>query len=292
MNASARAPAAALFGALALVPLAAHWGPKAYILSLGALVSFGHAAFLGIGAYAVVIASSLGVDEILWQFVLAILAALVFAAITSAISLRARGVYYIMSTLAFGQMLYFLATSLSIYGGDDGTTLSGRGTLLGTAALQGDTTFYYFSLAILALAFLILQAIVASRFGRVLGAIKQNPTRVEALGLRPFGFKFVATLIAGAFAAIAGVLLAHQSEFVSPAYMTWQRSGDLLIMVILGGVGSLWGAILGAIAYLMLAEILSGFTEQWKLILGPLLVLIALTGRGGIAGLLPRGARP
>ena len=303
-----RAPEAVLFALLALVPLAARWGPSAYILNLGAhvlifalaalsldfmlgkgaLVSFGHAAFLGIGAYAVVIASSWGVDEILWQFAFAIGAALIFALLTSSISLRARGVDYIMSTLAFGQMLYFLAVSLSAYGGDDGTTLSGRGALLGTAILRGDAAFYYFALAILALAFLALDRIVGSRFGRVLGAIRQNPARVEAMGFRPLGYRLAATLISGAICACAGVLLANQSEFVSPAFMTWQRSGELLVMVILGGIGSLWGAILGAIAFLMLEELLSGFTEHWKLILGPLLILVAMTGKGGLAGLFVR----
>jgi branched-chain amino acid transport system permease protein len=297
-----KAPAAILFFALALVPLAARFGPQSYILNLGAhalifalaalsldfilgkgaMPSFGHAAFLGIGAYAVVIAASAGFEEILWQVLFAIGAALVFALVTSSISLRARGVYYIMSTLAFGQMLYFLAVSLSAYGGDDGVTLDARSTLWGRQTLRDDTTFYYVCLVTLALAYLLLEAISASPFGRVLGALRQNPTRVEALGYRPFGYKLVATLIAGALCAVAGVLLANQSEFVSPAFMTWQRSGELLVMVVLGGVGTLWGAMAGAIGYLLVEEWLSSFTEQGKLILGPLLILAAMAGRSGL----------
>jgi branched-chain amino acid transport system permease protein len=304
--ASWSAPVLVLFIALALAPLAARLGPQAYILSLGAhtlvfaiaalslefmlgqgaLVSFGHAAFLGIGAYAVVISSTYGCHDILVQFAFAIGAAATFALATGAISLRASGVYYIMSTLAFGQMLYFLAISLSAFGGDDGATLSERGRLFGTRALDGDFGFYYFTLLILLFCYALLERFVGSRFGRVLGAIRQNPLRVQAVGLRPFGFRLAATVISGAMCACAGVLLANQSEFASPAYMTWQRSGELLVMVILGGIGSLWGAILGAIAFLMLEELLSTVTEQWKLILGPLLVLIALTGRGGLAGLI------
>jgi branched-chain amino acid transport system permease protein len=262
-----------------------------FIVGKGAMPSFGHAAFLGIGAYAVVIASSAGVDEILWQFLIAIGAALVFALASGSISLRARGVYYIMSTLAFGQMLYFLAVSLSVYGGDDGVTLASRSAWLGGQALKNDTTFYYFSLAALFLAYLLLETISNSPFGRVLGALRQNPTRVEALGYRPFGYRLVATLISGAICAVAGVLLANQSEFVSPAFMTWRRSGELLVMVILGGIGSLWGAILGAIGYLLLDEFLSTFTEQGKLILGPLLILAAIAGRGARYGAAARGSR-
>ena len=294
-----KAPAPIVFATLALVPLAASFGPSSYILNLGAhalifamaalslgfilgkgaMPSFGHAAFLGIGAYAVVIASSAGVDEILWQFLFAIGAALLFALATSSISLRARGVYYIMSTLAFGQMLYFLAVSLSVYGGDDGVTLERRSLLLGGQALRNDANFYYFSLAALGLAYLLLESVSVSPFGRVLGALRQNPTRVEALGYRPFGYRLVATLISGAVCAVAGVLLANQSEFVSPAFMTWRRSGELLVMVVLGGVGSLSGAIVGAIGFLLVDELLSTITEQGKLILGPLLILAAMAGR-------------
>jgi branched-chain amino acid transport system permease protein len=299
---------AALFVILALVPVAAKFGAEGYLLSLatrvvviaiaalsldlilgfGALVSFGHAAFLGIGAYAVGMLSSHGVGDLLVQTVVASVAAAVFALATGAISLRTSGVYYIMISLAFGQMLFFLAVSLSAYGGDDGMTLGQRSTLLGTNVLKNNATFYYVALMTLGGVYLLARSIVGSRFGRVLIGARENPARMRAIGFEPYRYQLAAYVISGMMCAVAGVLLANQSEFVSPAYMTWQRSGELLIMVILGGVGTLYGAIIGACAYLLLEDGLSGFTEHWKMIFGPLLILVVLFGRGGIAGILGR----
>ena len=156
--------------------------------------------------------------------------------------------------------------------------------------LTGDLSFYYLCLAALALAYLLLLRIAGSRFGRVLNAIRQDPLRARALGFRPFPTQLAACVIAGAIAAVAGTLLANQSEFVAPAFMTWQRSGELLVMTILGGIGSLWGAVLGAIVYLTLEEALSLVTDQTHLIIGPLLVAVALFGRRGLAGALTRRA--
>jgi branched-chain amino acid transport system permease protein len=308
-----RSVVAVLFVILALVPVAAKFGAEGYLLSLatrvvviaiaalsldlilgfGALVSFGHAAFLGIGAYAVGILSSHGVGDLLVQTVVALAAAAVFAASTGAISLRTSGVYYIMISLAFGQMLFFLAVSLSAYGGDDGLTLGQRSTVLGFALLKNNTTFYYVALATLGGVYFLARSIVGSRFGRVLIGARENAGRMRAIGFEPYRFQLVAYVISGMMCALAGVLLANQSEFVSPAYMTWQRSGELLIMVILGGVGTLYGAVLGAAAYLLLEDGLSGLTEHWKMIFGPMLVLVVLFGRGGIAGIVERlrGAR-
>ena len=306
-----RAPIIALFVVLSLAPLAAHFGPEAYLLNLGAralvfalaamsleftlghggMISFGQAAYLGIGAYAVAILSLSGCDEILIQAAVAMAAAALFALATGAVSLRASGVYYIMSTLAFGQMLYFLAVSLSSLGGDDGVTLDARPRLGGSDILTGDRAFYYLALAALALFYAILDRIVSSRFGRVLGAIRQNPLRVRALGWEPLGFRLTACAISGAICAIAGVLLANQNSFVSPAFMTWQRSGELIVMTVFGGVGSLGGAIVGALAYLLLSEWLSNLTNQYNLLLGPLLVLVALYGRGGLTQLAARFTR-
>lgn len=306
MSLRGQMPAILLFAALALFPFAARFGGDAYLLTLGArmlilalaalsldflvgraaLVSFGHAAYLGIGAYAVVLASMAGIDDLVLQALIAVAAASVFAALTGYVSLRASGVYYIMSTLAFGQMLYFLFVSVSALGGDDGYTLSSRSSLLGKPRLTSDLSFYYVCLAALALAYLLLARIAESRFGRVLNAIRQDPLRARALGFRPFPFQLGACVIAGAIAAIAGTLLANQSEFVAPAFMSWQRSGELLVMTILGGVGSLWGAILGAITYLTLEEALSLVTDQTHVLIGPLLVVIAIFGRRGLAGTL------
>jgi branched-chain amino acid transport system permease protein len=301
----------ALFVALALVPVAAQFGAEGYLLSLatralifaiaalsldlilgfGALVSFGHAAFLGIGAYAVGILSAHGVSDLLVQSAVALVAAAIFAAATGAISLRTTGVYYIMISLAFGQMLFFLAVSLSAYGGDDGLTLDGRSTLFGLPLLKTSAAFYYLALGTLGAAYLLARAIVGSRFGRVLIGAAQNPTRMRAIGFEPYRYQLIAYIISGMICALAGVLLANQSEFVSPAYMTWQRSGELLVMVILGGVGTLYGALLGAGTYLLLEDVLSGFTEHWKMIFGPLLILVVLYGRGGLAGILARFER-
>jgi len=299
-------PAIVLFAGLALFPFAAHFGTEAYLLPLGArmlilalaalsldflvgqgaLVSFGHAAYLGIGAYAVVLISMVGIDDLLVQALTAALVAALFAALTGYVSLRASGVYYIMSTLAFAQMLYFLFVSLSALGGDDGYTLSNRSELFGAPHLTRDVPFYYLCLVVLVLAYLMLARIAGSRFGRVLNAVRQNPLRVRALGFRPLPSQLAACIIAGAIASLAGVLLANQSEFVSPTFMSWQRSGELLVMTILGGIGSLWGPVLGAIVYLALEEALSLVTDQTHLIIGPLLVAVALFGRRGLAGAL------
>lgn len=299
-------PAIVLFAGLALFPFAAHFGTEAYLLPLGArmlilalaalsldflvgqgaLVSFGHAAYLGIGAYAVVLISMVGIDDLLVQALTAALVAALFAALTGYVSLRASGVYHIMSTLAFAQMLYFLFVSLSALGGDDGYTLSNRSELFGAPHLTRDVPFYYLCLVVLVLAYLMLARIAGSRFGRVLNAVRQNPLRARALGFRPLPSQLAACVIAGAIASLAGVLLANQSEFVSPTFMSWQRSGELLVMTILGGIGSLWGAVLGAIVYLALEEALSLVTDQTHLIIGPLLVAVALFGRRGLAGAL------
>jgi branched-chain amino acid transport system permease protein len=294
-----------LFAAFALAPFAARLGAEGYILSLltrvmifalaaisldlilgyGALISFGHAAFVGIGAYAVAILMSHGVDNVLVHALAAIAAAAAFALVTGAISLRTKGVYFIMITLAFGQMLFFLATSLAAYGGDDGLTLSGKSRVFGARLFEGERVFYYAVLACLLAAYLVCRSVVASRFGRVLRGTRENAVRMQAIGFDPFRYQLVAYCVAGAIGGVAGVLLANQAEFVSPAYMTWQRSGELIFMVVLGGLGTLHGAILGAAAFLLLEEVLSGFTEHWKMIFGPLLILVVLFARGGLMGI-------
>ena len=257
------------------------------ILGYGALVSFGHAAFMGIGAYTIGIAAVHGLVEGLVTFPLAILAAGLFALVTGAISLRTHGVYFIMITLAFGQMAFFTAISLSAYGGDDGLTVHSRSKFLGTSALEDDRIFYFTVLACLACVYLLCRLIVGSRFGRVLEAARQSRSRVQAIGFNAYAHQLVAYVIAGMIAGLAGALLANQTEFVSPAYMSWQRSGELIVMVVLGGTGSLTGPIIGAMAYLGLEEWLSHYTEHWRLIFGPLLVLLVLYGRGGLLSILP-----
>lgn len=261
------------------------------ILGYGAMVSFGHAAFVGIGAYAVGIASAHDLWEATATFPIAIAAAGAFALLTGAISLRTRGVYFIMITLAFGQMAYFTASSLSDYGGDDGLTMWGRSEVFGTTPLEDDTVFFYVVLACLAGCFLFARALVGSRFGRVIAGVRENRVRMQAVGFNPYAYQLVAYVIAGMMAGLAGALMANQIEFVSPSFMSWQRSGDLIIMVVLGGMGTLHGAILGAIVYLALEEVLSHITEHWRVIFGPLLILVVLYGRGGLGRVIGRSGR-
>ncbi|MEJ8474027.1 branched-chain amino acid ABC transporter permease [Roseibium algae] len=257
-----------------------------FILGLGAMVSFGHAAYIGFGAYAVGILAEHDIWAAWISFPLAMVAGGLFALFTGAISLKTRGVYFIMITLAFGQMAYFTATSLSVYGGDDGLTMWGRSEFFGTDLFNGDASFYYLVFAVLAAVYLLLRIFSASRFGRVLRGAKQSEARLQAMGVDPYRYRLAAYVIAGVIASLAGALMANQNEFVSPAYMSWHRSGELIVMVILGGLGSLHGAILGTVAYMVLEEVLSGYTEHWRLIFGPLLILVVLYGRGGLMGLM------
>jgi branched-chain amino acid transport system permease protein len=295
----------AIFLGFALFPLAAAFGAETYLLDLfmrvmifaiaalgldllvgyGALVSFGHAAFIGIGAYAVGILAAHGIDEMSISLPAALAAATLFAYLTGAICLRTSGVYFIMITLAFGQMAYFFASSLAPYGGDDGLTIHARNTLFGFSPFKHERLFYYIVLGCLAGCYLLCRALVVSRFGRVFRGTRENATRMATLGFEIRRYQLAAYAISGALGGLAGFLLANATDFVSPAYMSWQRSGELIIMIIFGGLGTLHGAIIGALAYLLLGEWLSGLTENWNMILGPLLVLIVLLARGGLLGL-------
>ena len=254
------------------------------LIGVGGLVSFGHAAFLGIGAYGAGIAASHGLGTLSVALPAALAASALFALATGAIAVRTRGVYFIMITLAFGQMAFFVATSLAPYGGDDGLTWPTRTLVLGTRLLKSETAFFYVILVLLAATYVLVSRLVASRFGRVLRGLTDNETRMQAIGFTPYPYRLTAYVIAGTICGLAGFLLGNQAEFVSPAYMHWQRSGELIMMVLLGGTGTLYGPIVGAAAFLLLEETLSRLTEHWKVILGPLLVLVVLFAKGGIAG--------
>lgn len=256
------------------------------ILGVGGLVSFGHAAFVGLGAYATGIMITEGQTETLLILPVVLLVCALFGAVTGAVSLRTRGVTFIMITLAFGQMVYFLAQALSAYGGDDGLTLYERGTLLGFEPFKDRTVFFYVVLGVLIACYGLVSVIVASRFGRVLRAARENATRVTVTGYHVGGVRLLAYVISGMIAGVSGFLLANHTDFVSPAFMSWPRSGELIFMVVLGGVGSLHGAIIGAIAFLLTEDVLSGITEHWKVIFGPLIVLFVLFTQGGLVGLL------
>jgi branched-chain amino acid transport system permease protein len=254
------------------------------LVGYGALVSFGHAAFIGLGAYAVGILAAHDIDDALISLPVALGASALFAFATGAVCLRTRGVYFIMITLAFGQMAYFTASSLAPYGGDDGLTIHARSTLAGFPVFASDRSLYCVSLLCLTFVYLLCRALVASRFGRVYRGARENAQRMSAIGFEVYRFQLAAYVIAGVIGGLSGFLLANATDFVSPAYMAWQRSGDLLIMVILGGMGTLDGAIIGAAVFLLTEEWLSGLTEHWKVVFGPLLVLVALFARGGVIG--------
>jgi len=258
------------------------------ILGYGAMVSFGHAAYLGIGAYAVAILTQAGITDLTLHLAAGIGASAVFAAVTGAISLRTRGVYFIMITLAFGQMAFFFFVSFSALGGDDGVALQARSTLMGAPLLQGAQGLFYVTLILLIAVFAGLYRLTGSRFGRVLTGTRENALRMQAVGFRPFSYQLTAYVIAGCVCSVAGVLLANQAVYVSPAYMSWHRAGELIVMVVLGGVGTLSGALAGALATVALEEGLARFSEHWRLGFGLVLVLVALFSPGGISGLLRR----
>ena len=250
-----------------------------FVLGYGGMVSFGHAAFIGIGAYTLGIAGMNDITDAAITLPLAAASAGAFALVTGAIALRTSGVYFIMITLAFGQMAFFTAGSLAQYGGDDGLTLAGHSTLFGTALLESRLGLYYAALACLAAVLLGLGLVVRSRFGRVLRGCRDAPERMRALGFNPYPYRLLAYTLSGALAGVAGALLAELTQFASPAYMAWPRSGDLLVAVILGGAGSLWGPVLGTLGYLALSDWLADWTDHWRIVLGPLLVLAVLVRR-------------
>jgi len=256
-----------------------------FVLGYGGMVSLGHAAFIGVGAYSVGILSHHGIDSGLVQWPLGIALSALAALVIGALSLKTRGVHFIMITLAFAQMLFYTATSLSDYGGDDGMTIWSRSTFPGLK-LSDSGVFYWLVLGILLATYLLLRRVVASRFGRVLRGCKENERRMLAIGFSPYRYKLTAFTISGALTGIAGLLMANHTEFVSPAYMAWVRSGDLIVMLVIGGLGTLHGAILGAIAYLLLEEVLADLTQHWMVILGPIVILVVLFAKGGLVRLV------
>ncbi|MDO5604551.1 MAG: branched-chain amino acid ABC transporter permease [Paracoccus sp. (in: a-proteobacteria)] len=258
------------------------------ILGYGALVSFGHAAYLGFGAYAVAILSRAGVTDLFLQILGAMAASALFAVVTGAISLRTRGVYFIMITLAFGQMAFFFFVSFSALGGDDGVALAARSTLFGSPVLRGAAGMYYVTLALLMAVFAGLYILTLSRFGRVLSGTRESALRMQAIGFRPFPYQLTAYVIAACICSIAGVMLANQAAYVSPAYMSWHRSGELIVMLVLGGAGSLTGAMSGALMTVLLEEGLARYSEHWRLGFGLILVAVALAAPGGLTGLARR----
>jgi branched-chain amino acid transport system permease protein len=256
------------------------------VLGYGGMVSFGHAAFFGLGAYATGVLVSEGVLNASVHL-LATIAVTAFAALViGAISLRTRGVYFIMITLAFGQMLFYLANSIKGYGGDEGLNIRARSLLGFGLDLKDAPTFYYVALAALGTTLLGLHAFAGSRFGRAIVATRDDDLRAEALGFPTYRYRLVLFVVAGAIAGIAGALSVNQQGYVSPNLLHWTQSGTLMVMVILGGVASVWGGVLGAAVLVVLQESLSAYTTHWEFWTGWVLLAVVLFARHGLAGWL------
>ena len=258
------------------------------ILGFGGMMSFGHAAYLGIGGYAVGILAHEGVMSGFVQWPVALAASALFALVIGALSLRTRGVYFIMITLAFAQMAYYVVSGIARYGGDDGLTIYKRSQFVAPVNLSNKVQFYYICLLLLFGTIYLVWRLVNSRFGMVIQGSRSNDTRMRAIGFPTYRYKLTCFVIAGTLCGLSGALLANHTDFISPSVMYWTRSGDLIIMVVLGGMGSVVGPVFGAIALLLLEEVLSSITEYWQIILGPMLLLVVLFARGGIDGLLTR----
>ena len=258
------------------------------LIGFGGMVSFGHAAFFGTGAYTIGILMYHGVDSAWIAWPAAVLVSALTALLIGAISLHTRGVYFIMITLAFAQMIYYVFVSLKVYGGDDGLTLVGRSRVGLGVDLKSDVVFYYVVLAIVAAMLVLFGRLVNARFGRVLQAIRENETRAEAVGFAVYRYKLACFVLGGAVAGLAGALIVNQNELASPNLLHWTQSGMLMIMVILGGVGFLYGGVLGAAVLLLLEETLSDYTIHWQLGVGLVLLLIVLFAPNGLLSLARR----
>ncbi|MEP2953218.1 MAG: branched-chain amino acid ABC transporter permease [Sulfitobacter sp.] len=269
-------------------------------LGLGGLVSFGHAAFFGIGGYAMGILAAHaqsytpimespflieGTKSMPVIWLVAIVVSGLAALLIGALSLRTSGVYFIMVTLAFGQMLFYFSISWPAYGGEDGLSIYVRNGFPGLNTLD-PLTFFAITFAVLALVLLFAGRLARAPFGLALSAARQNAERVEAVGLAPFRLRLVAFVISGAVTGLAGALFADLNRFVSPTMFSWQTSGEIMIFVILGGVGRLFGPVAGAALFILLEHVLGGLSEFWHIYLGLLLLLVVLFARGGMIGLV------
>jgi branched-chain amino acid transport system permease protein len=256
------------------------------ILGFGGMVSLGHAAYIGIGAYCVGIPSYYDFYNGWLHLALALSVSAGFALVTGAISLRTKGVYFIMITMAFSQMAYFIFLSLEEYGADDGLVIYSRSEFPEWLSMDSSTGLYYWIFSVLLLALLLTHRLVYSRFGRVIVGSKYNEQRMQALGFNTYRYRLACYVIAAMICSVAGMLLGNFTSFISPDMMGWTRSGELIFMVIIGGVATLFGPLVGTVAFVLLEEFLSAITIYWHLIFGVMLVLLVLFGKGGIHGWL------
>jgi len=267
------------------------------ILGFGGLVSFGHALYLGVGAYAVGMLSAAGITNGWAHLATAFCAGLVISALVGTVVLRTAGMTFIMITLAFAQMGYFLIVSLKAYGGDDGLSIDERSTF-GMVDLTNHTVFFYVIFTALAATLWLLSRLVESRFGMVLRGVKSNERRMLALGFPTFRYKLAAYVISAQICVLAGLLLANLTKFASPSYMQWQVSGDLIVMAVLGGMNTLFGPVVGAISFLLLEEALPSLTpgwfppveellnRHWLALMGVFIIAVVLGFRKGLYGAL------
>lgn len=291
------------FGQSALITLVARImvfaiaaGSLNLILGYGGMASFGHAAFFGIGAFVVgILYFHYSEETLLFGFIpgsnqllitlpAAVVIAGLFALVIGALALRTGGVQFIMITLAFAQMLFFLFVSLKTYGGEDGITIRHANKLL-SLDLRDRVIMYYVILVATILTFLFLWRVINSSYGAVLSGIRQSEPRMTAMGINTYRYKLYGFVIAGMMAGFAGGLLAVLMRFTSPETLHWTTSGELMIMVILGGVGTFFGPIWGAALYLTLENYLRSWTDNWQLVMGLILLIVVLGTRGGIQGL-------
>jgi branched-chain amino acid transport system permease protein len=256
------------------------------LVGVTGLVSLGHAAFLGIGAYVTVLTAGDSGGSVARVLPLAVLAAAGYALFVGALSLRTKGVYFIMVTLAFAQMAYFVFHDTKLAGGSDGLFLYAK-PALGALNLDDKRTMYFVVMAALIATYALLALLQRSRFGHALAGIRVNEQRMRAAGFATYGYKLAAFVIAGAFAGIAGFLLAVKDGAVTPELLSWHESGAVLLMLILGGIGSLRGAVMGAIAFTLLKELfqleslLGPLAAHWQMTLGfTIIAFVALLPKG------------
>ena len=270
-----------------------------FVLGFGGLVSLMHASLFGVGAYVVAILAHhdyesttflgfAGAENLAISIPLAILAAGAVAAVTGLVSLRTSGSYFIMITLAFNQMLYYFFVALQQYGGEDGLQILASPHFAGLKITQR-VTFFYVALGVLAALLLLFSRLVQSRFGVILRATAQNERRVVALGVPPLRYKLAAFAISGAAAGLAGALWATGQGFVSPSDLSWVRSGDYVVMAVLGGMARVWGPVFGALLFVLLEAFLPSWTDFWQLPFGLVVILIVVFLRGGLVDLLGSG---
>lgn len=307
MNAgsAAKAAAALLVLCLLLVPALSWWQDQPFLLTFmsrvlvfalaacslnlvlgfGGMVSFGHALYMGLGAYAVGLLSHHGFDNGWLQLLAAVVGCALVGAVTGAISLRTQGIAFIMITLAFAQMFFYLFVSLKQYGGDDGLSIATR-SRFGALDLSSPVALYYLALACLLATLYGTHRFVKARFGMVVQGCRINERRMKALGFPTTRYKLTAYTVACVISGLSGLLLANLTGFTSPAYLAWTVSGELIVMVVLGGMGTVLGPLVGALALLIGEELLKALTQHWMMILGPLIVLVVLVARRGLWGLL------